>query len=54
MSSTGNNNLGNFANRPQEEVEKIISKGGQSSYSGGFASIDLSKQVSISYTCQFY
>merc|ERR1712230_58055 len=30
MSSTGNTNPGNFANRPREEVQEIASKGGQS------------------------
>jgi general stress protein YciG len=30
MSSTGNTNPGNFANRPKEEVQEIASKGGQS------------------------
>ncbi|PSN74862.1 hypothetical protein BS50DRAFT_540453 [Corynespora cassiicola Philippines] len=36
----GNSNPGNFANRPKEEVQQIASKGGQSSHSGGFASMD--------------
>jgi hypothetical protein len=31
--------------RPKEEVEAIASKGGQSSHSGGFASMDPDKQV---------
>lgn len=30
MSSGGNTNPGNFANRPKEEVQEIASKGGQS------------------------
>lgn len=30
MSSTGNTNPGNFANRPKEEVQEIARKGGQS------------------------
>lgn len=43
---TDNTNPGNFANRPKEEVQKIASKGGQSSHQGGFASMDADKQVS--------
>lgn len=39
------NNPGNFANRPKEEVQAIASKGGQASHSGGFASMDPDKQV---------
>ena len=42
---SGNTNPGNFANRPQEEVSEIARKGGQSSHSGGFASMDPDKQV---------
>merc|ERR1712093_123411 len=34
MSSTGNTNPGNFANRPMEEVQEIASKGGQSRGAG--------------------
>jgi general stress protein YciG len=34
MSSTGNTNPGNFANRPKEEVQEIASKGGQSRSNG--------------------
>ena len=45
MSDHGNNNPGNFANRPKEEVQEIASKGGQASHSGGFASMDPDKQV---------
>jgi general stress protein YciG len=45
---SGNDNPGNFANRPKEEVQKIASKGGQASHSGGFASMDADKQVSLS------
>ncbi|EAU34231.1 conidiation-specific protein 10 [Aspergillus terreus NIH2624] len=41
-------NPGNFANRPQEEVEDIARKGGQSSHQGGFASMDPDKQRDIS------
>lgn len=56
-----NNNPGNFANRPKEEVQacyvhhnqnranptqNIASKGGQASHNGGFASMDADKQVS--------
>jgi general stress protein YciG len=40
-----NENPGNFANRPHEEVQNIARKGGQSSHSGGFASMDADKQV---------
>merc|ERR1712187_985345 len=40
-------NPGNFANRPQEEVENLASKGGQHSHQGGFASMDPSKQKNI-------
>jgi general stress protein YciG len=40
-----NQNPGNFANRPHEEVESIARKGGQSSHQGGFASMDEDKQV---------
>ncbi|VUC33356.1 unnamed protein product [Clonostachys rosea] len=42
-----NNNPGNFANRPTEEVKNIASKGGQSSHKGGFASMDPDKQREI-------
>jgi general stress protein YciG len=42
---TDNTNPGNFANRPKEEVQEIARKGGQSSHSGGFASMDPDKQV---------
>lgn len=45
MSSTGNTNPGNFANRPHEEVSEIAKKGGQASHAGGFASMDPEKQV---------
>lgn len=38
--------IGNFANRPKEEVQDIASKGGQASTTGGFASMDPDKQVS--------
>lgn len=43
--SSSNNNPGNFANRSKEEVSEIGRKGGQSSHSGGFASMDPDKQV---------
>jgi general stress protein YciG len=43
-----NKNPGNFANRPQEEVENIAQKGGQSSHSSGFANMDPDKQVDSS------
>ncbi|KAF2683751.1 conidiation-specific protein 10 [Lentithecium fluviatile CBS 122367] len=42
-----NNNPGNFANRPKEEVQKIAQKGGEASHSGGFASMDADKQREI-------
>ncbi|CAG9980470.1 unnamed protein product [Clonostachys byssicola] len=42
-----NQNPGNFANRPKEEVKEIASKGGQSSHKGGFASMDPDKQREI-------
>ena len=48
MSSTGNTNPGNFANRPKEEVSEIAKKGGESSHQGGFASMDPDKQVLFS------
>lgn len=43
---TDNQNPGNFANRPKDEVREIASKGGQSSHNSGFASMDPDKQVS--------
>ncbi|KAG8410142.1 hypothetical protein J3459_005999 [Metarhizium acridum] len=43
---SGNENPGNFANRPTEEVQEIASKGGQAS-SGGFATMDPDKQRDI-------
>lgn len=46
MAPTKNQNPGNFANRPHEEVEDIARKGGQHSHSGGFAHMDPDKQVS--------
>jgi len=42
---SGNDNPGNFANRPKEEVKAAAQKGGQHSHSGGFASMDPDKQV---------
>jgi general stress protein YciG len=42
-----NDNPGNFANRPKEEVQDIASKGGQSSHNSGFASMDADKQRDI-------
>lgn len=48
---SGNDNPGNFANRPKEEVQDIVRKGGQLSHSGGFASMDPDKQVSIILVC---
>lgn len=47
MSSTDNTNPGNFANRPKEEVSEIAKKGGESSHTGGFASMDPDKQVRL-------
>merc|ERR1712187_57074 len=44
---SSNWNPGNFANRPQEEVEDLASKGGQHSHQGGFANMDPSKQRNI-------
>ncbi|KAF2719349.1 hypothetical protein K431DRAFT_305230 [Polychaeton citri CBS 116435] len=44
---TDNQNPGNFANRPQEEVSNIAQKGGQASTQGGFASMDPDKQKEI-------
>jgi general stress protein YciG len=50
MAPTDNSNPGNFANRPKDEVSEIASKGGQTSHSGGFASMDPDKQVGRSET----
>ncbi|KAK5042855.1 conidiation-specific expression protein [Exophiala bonariae] len=44
---SGNDNPGNFANRPKEEVQEIASKGGQASHNSGFASMDPDKQREI-------
>ena len=44
-----NANPGNFANRPKEEVQAAAQKGGQSSTTGGFASMDPDKQVRLQY-----
>jgi general stress protein YciG len=44
-----NDNPGNFANRPKEEVQNIAKKGGESSHSGGFASMDADKQVWLTH-----
>ena len=41
---SGNDNPGNFANRPKEEVQAAAQKGGSAS-AGGFASMDPDKQV---------
>ncbi|KAL8803876.1 MAG: hypothetical protein Q9182_002932 [Xanthomendoza sp. 2 TL-2023] len=40
-----NSNPGNFANRPKEEVQAAAQKGGQTSTTGGFASMDPDKQA---------
>jgi general stress protein YciG len=49
---SGNDNPGNFANRPKEEVQEIASKGGQASHNSGFASMDPDKQVcKVSESC---
>ncbi|OKL55550.1 Conidiation-specific protein 10 [Talaromyces atroroseus] len=45
--TSANPNPGNFANRPEEEVQNIASKGGHSSHSGGFASMDPHRQRDI-------
>lgn len=42
---SSNTNPGNFSNRPEEEVQNIARKGGQSSHAGGFANMDPDKQV---------
>ncbi|KAL8811001.1 MAG: hypothetical protein Q9200_002140 [Gallowayella weberi] len=42
-----NSNPGNFANRPKEEVQAAAQKGGQTSTTGGFASMDPDKQTAI-------
>ncbi|KAL9610738.1 MAG: hypothetical protein Q9167_004557, partial [Letrouitia subvulpina] len=42
-----NENPGNFANRPKEEVQAAAQKGGQASTTGGFASMDSDKQKEI-------
>ena len=43
-----NNNPGNFANRPKDEVQNIASKGGQTgTENSGFASMDGDKQVCL-------
>ncbi|KAL8718710.1 MAG: hypothetical protein Q9225_004191 [Loekoesia sp. 1 TL-2023] len=42
-----NTNPGNFANRPKEEVQAAAQKGGQTSTTGGFASMDPDKQKDI-------
>ncbi|KEF52102.1 conidiation-specific protein 10 [Exophiala aquamarina CBS 119918] len=44
---SGNDNPGNFANLPKEEVQEIASKGGQASHNSGFASMDPDKQRDI-------
>ncbi len=44
---SGNSNPGNFANRPQEEVQAAAKKGGESSNTGGFASMPTEKVVRI-------
>lgn len=43
--SSKENNPGNFANRPKEELVETARKGGAVSHSGGFASMDAEKQV---------
>lgn len=46
----------NFTNtsRPKEGVQEITSKGGRSSHSGGFASMDAEKQVCLPDSRHFY
>lgn len=49
MSGTGNNNPGNFANRPTEEVREIAAKGGRASHATGSSENDESNnQGSVS------
>ncbi|OAQ24348.1 hypothetical protein K457DRAFT_117679 [Linnemannia elongata AG-77] len=45
--SSKENNPGNFANRPKEEVLEAARKGGEASHGGGFASMDAEKQHNI-------
>ncbi|EOA85400.1 uncharacterized protein SETTUDRAFT_91904 [Exserohilum turcica Et28A] len=42
-----NDNPGNFANRPKEDVKAAAQKGGEHSHGGGFASMDAEKQHDI-------
>ncbi|KAL6872427.1 conidiation-specific protein 10 [Trichoderma longibrachiatum] len=44
---SGNDNPGNFANRPKEDVQNAASKGGQASHTGGFASMPKEKVQEI-------
>ena len=48
---SGNDNPGNFANRAKEDVQAAAQKGGQSSNTGGFASMDTDKVVSPDKLC---
>ncbi|KAF8925733.1 hypothetical protein BGZ47_003094 [Haplosporangium gracile] len=45
--SSKDNNPGNFANRPKEEVVEAARKGGHASHTGGFGSMDAEKQHDI-------
>ena len=42
-----NTNPGNFANRPKEDVQAAAQKGGETSTTGGFASMPTDKVVSL-------
>ena len=46
---SNNNNPGNFANRPEKEVKEAAKKGGESSHTGGFASMPKEKVVCIPF-----
>lgn len=49
-----NDNPGNFANRPKEDVKAAAQKGGEHSHGGGFASMDAEKQVCLSFIFFFF
>ena len=48
---SGNDNPGNFANRPKEEVTAAAKKGGENSHTGGFASMPTEKVVRLPPPC---
>jgi hypothetical protein len=52
--SSKENNPGNFANRPKEEVREAARKGGEASHAGGFASMDAEKQVFYIFHLESY